>query len=115
MEKYLPIVNRSECNMVKLDDILYIRKEGRKINIVTEKAAFYEYCRMGEVEEHLDERFYNCLKGVIINFNQVQGMRDQTIIFRNGITFELGRDSFIRTKQTFAAYIKGLKNLQIDR
>ena len=45
---------------------------------------------------------------VIINFEQVQAMRDQTIYFENGKSFALGRTNYISTKQAFAAYLKKL-------
>ena len=51
---------------------------------------------------------FSCLRLVIINFEQVQAMRDQTIYFENGKSFALGRTNYISTKQAFAAYLKKL-------
>ncbi len=68
----------------------------------------FAICKGGDYVEYLDRRFFRCLRSVIINFEQVQAMRDQTIYFENGKSFMLGRTNYISTKQAFAAYLKKL-------
>ena len=75
-------------------------------NIVTEKETYCSYDKIKNVEKYLDGRFYYCLKTIIINFQQVSVMRDQTIYFKNGDNILLGRQNYIRTRQAFAVYIK---------
>ena len=108
MEKYIPIITRTDCCKVPVSDILYIRQHGRVTNIVTEAETFSQYAKAGDYVEYLDRRFFRCLRSVIINFEQVQAMRDQTIYFENGKSFALGRTNYISTKQAFAAYLKKL-------
>ena len=108
MEKYIPIITRTDCCKVPVSDILYIRQHGRVTNIVTEAETFSQYAKAGDYVEYLDRRFLRCLRSVIINFEQVQAMRDQTIYFENGKSFALGRTNYISTKQAFAAYLKKL-------
>ena len=79
---------------------------GGSVAIVTENDVFERYGRIEELEPYLDERFYHCLKTVIINFQQVSMMRDQTIFFRNSEKIFLGRQNYIKARQTFAIYIK---------
>ncbi len=40
MEKYIPIITRTDCCKVPVSDILYIRQHGRVTNIVTEAETF---------------------------------------------------------------------------
>ena len=106
MDKYLPFVTKDVCCKIWLRDILRIEQRGRLVAIVTETQVYERYGRMEEMEPYLDEGFYHCLKTVIINFRQVSMMREQTVFFRNGEQFFLGRQNYIKTKQTFAVYIK---------
>lgn len=106
MESFLPFINREQCCKIWLKDIMYIRQDGRMTNIVTENETFCSYDRIKDMEKYLDDRFYYCLKTIIINFQQVSVMKDQTIYFKNGDHIVLGRQNYIRTRQTFAAYIK---------
>ena len=106
MEKYLPFVTRGMCCKIWLKDIMRIEQHGRLAVIITENNVYERYGRTEEMEEYLDERFYRCLKTVIINFDQVKMMKNQTIFFRNGEEYFLGRQSYIKARQTFAIYIK---------
>ena len=106
MDKYLPFVRRDVCCKILLKDIMRIEQRGRIVAIVTENDVFERYGRIEELEPYLDERFYHCLKTVIINFQQVSMMRDQTIIFRNSEKIFFGRQNYIKARQTFAIYIK---------
>ena len=68
MEKYIPIITRTDCCKVPVSDILYIRQHGRVTNIVTEAETFSQYAKAGDYVEYLDRRFFRCLRSVIINF-----------------------------------------------
>ncbi len=105
-DKYLPFVNREQCSKIPLSEILRIEQSSRIVIIVTEGATLRKYGKLQDIEEYLDERFYHCLKKMIINFQQVSSMKDQTIYFKNGDKIYLGRQNFVRTKQSFAIYIK---------
>ena len=45
MEKYIPIIRRTDCCKVAVSDILYIQQHGRVTNIVTEKETFSQYAK----------------------------------------------------------------------
>ena len=105
-ERYLPFISRNICCKIWLHEIIRIEQRGRVVAIITESEIYERYGRIEELEEYLDERFYHCLKTVIINFQQVKMMRCQTIFFRNGEEYYLGRQNYIKTRQTFAIYIK---------
>ncbi len=108
MEKYLPLVGPTQCRKVPLDEILYIQQCGRITRIVTENDTYSKYCKARDYKPYLDRRFFPCLKSVFLNFDQVRVMKDQIVYFKNGSSFGLGRENFIRTKQAFAAYMQKL-------
>ena len=105
MESFLPFINREQCCKIWLNDIMYIRQEGRMTSIVTEKETYCSYEKLKDMEAHLDKRFYYCLKKVIINFENVAVMKEQTIYFKNGDFITLGRQNYVHTRQAFAAYL----------
>ena len=105
MGDFLPYINSHQCCKIWLSDIMYIMQEGRTTNIVTEKETYCSYGKIKEMERHLDNRFYYCLKKVMINFENVAAMKDQTIYFKNGEMITLGRQNYVHTRQAFAAYL----------
>ena len=85
MDNFVPFINREQCCKIWLCDIMHIMQEGRMTNIVTEKETFCSYKKIKSFEQYLDMdgRFYYCLKSIVINFQQVSVMKDQTIYFKN--------------------------------
>ena len=68
--------------------------------------SFYE--RLDNLEKLLDDRFYRSLKKLSVNVEKIIIAEDQKITFVNGKTIHLGRESYIRTKQIYSAYLKNL-------
>ena len=106
MNAFLPFENRKQCCKILLDDIFYIKQEGRLLYVITEEEIFRCYQRMEDILEFLDKRFYRCLKKITLNFQNVSALKDQTDFFKNGDKIFLGRQNYIHTRQSFAAYIK---------
>lgn len=108
MEQFIALVTRQRNVKVCTDDIVYIQRENRKIKIKTERGSYEFYEKMENVRSVLDERFFACLESLIINLEKVQRMEEQNIYFSSGDTLRLARNSFIRTKQAYAAYLHDL-------
>lgn len=108
MEKFIPVVNKKICCKIWLKDIIYIENDARLIHIVTTHGSYYEYAKISELYPYIGEdiRFFSCMKGFIINFDQVTAMKDQIIYFSNGMQYDLGRTNFLKTKQTFVNYMR---------
>lgn len=107
MEKFLPMVNRSECCKIMLDDIMYLEKAGRMVRIVTCGESYYEYGKISDYVQYFydDSRFYACMKGLVVNFDHVTAMKEQTIYFSNGRQYEFGRTNYLKAKQAFGTYL----------
>ena len=112
MDRYIPVVTASSVRKILLGDILYIMKKNRKIQIVTQTDTYEYYEKMENVLEILDRRFYACLQGCIVNLDAVERVENQTVYFAQGHRISMGRDSYIRTKQYYTAYIKNFYKRQ---
>ena len=115
MEKYVPFVTKSICCRIKLSDILYIEQEGRRVNIVTEDCVNHIYGRTEDFVRYLDQRFYPCLKGTYLNFDNVDSIRGQKVQFTGNTCYYLGRNNSIKTRPAFAMYIVRLSLAESER
>ena len=108
MTKYIPVITRSYNRKIPVDDVFYLEQRQRKLVVVTEEGTFSSYQKIENVEAQLNDHFYHSLKKLIVNLDKIVEVRDRTVRFQNGVQLVLGRDSYVRTKQTYAAYLKNL-------
>ena len=108
MTIYIPVVTRGYSRKVNLDEVLYFEQRQRKLAIVTPEDTYICYERIENLEKHFDERFYHSLKKIVVNLDKIMIAENQRITFVDGTILEMGRESYIRTKQRFSAYIKKL-------
>lgn len=106
--KYLPIINKSESYKLEISDICYISRSSRRILLNTDNEKIKTYSKMDSIEEKLGPEFYRCMSSCIINITKIKQLKDNTVYFENGETLRLGRDSYIRLKQRYNAYLLGL-------
>ncbi|MBS5334715.1 MAG: hypothetical protein DBY08_00030 [Clostridiales bacterium] len=108
MGEYIPVITKECSRKVRVDDIVYLEQRQRKVGIVTREATYECYEKISNIEKQLDERFYHTLKKLVVNLEQISAMRDQNVVFQNGTVLMLGRESYIRTKQVYTAYLRKL-------
>ena len=108
MEKYVPLVTKNCVRKILPGEIVYIMKKARKIMLVTDTEIYEYYGKLEQVSQILDRRFFACLNSCIINLDKVLRMENQMIYMTNGEPVPMGRDSFIRAKQYYTAYLKKL-------
>ena len=108
MENYVPLVTKHCARKILLGEIVYIMRKTRKIMIVTDTGTYEYYGKLDSVSQMLDRRFFACRRGCIINMDKVVRMEGQMIYMTEGEPILLGRDTFIRTKQYYTAYLKKL-------
>ena len=108
MPIYIPIITREYSRKVNLDEVLYFEQRQRKLAIVTAEDTYICYERIETFEKVLDERFYHSLKKLVVNLDKIMIAENQKITFVDGTIITMGRESYIRTKQRFSAYLKNL-------
>ncbi len=108
MPNYIPVITRGYSRKVNLDEVLYLEQRQRKLAIVTTEDTYICYERIESLEKLLDERFYHSLKKLVVNMDKIMIAENQKITFVDGTVITMGRESYIRTKQRFSAYLKNL-------
>lgn len=113
---YLPIITRNMSAKIDVELIKYIVRENRKLLILTgEKNQDYSvYRKIEDVVPYLNDDFAFATDGMLINFKWVRSMRDGRIDFWDGGRIDLGRDSFIRTRQRFNQYLREKGSISED-
>ncbi len=91
MEQFIPLVTRKFSVKIPINDIVYIRRTERKLKIVIIDGEYEFYEKLEAIEPMLDQRFFHCLKYLIVNLEKVDKMEDNKIFFNNGEIFYLGR------------------------
>ena len=108
MPTYIPVITRGYSRKVNIDEILYLEQKQRKLAIVTPDDTYICYERIENLEIVLDERFFHPMKKLVVNLDKIMIAENQKITFVDGTVISMGRESYIRTKPMFSAYIKNL-------
>lgn len=105
--EYIPIITRAKSEKIKTSDVIMIERENRKVKVVTDdKKEYVLYGKLDNIKPFLDDRFYPCMAGCLINLDKVRSMEKMVIRFEGGKDLMVGRDNFIRTRQVFNARIR---------
>ena len=105
MEEKLIVRMGNSVNVVPVDCITYLENQKRKVIVHTREGAFEEYGRLTEISKELDDRFYQCHRSYVINFEHVSAMAEGRIAFDDGSSIYLGRNTFARTRRKFEEYL----------
>lgn len=102
---YLPIVTKACTTRVRISDVMMISRNYRKLEIKAESGDFQYYEKLDNIVGCLGRQFYRCSDGIIINFEKVECMKQQSITFSNGCRVELGRDCYLKARKAFTQYL----------
>lgn len=108
MATFIPVITRSYSRKVNLDEVLYFEQRQRQLAIVTTDDTYIYYERIENLEKYFDERFYHTLKKLVVNLDKILIAENQVITFVDGSELRVGRESYIRTRQRFSAYLRKL-------
>lgn len=80
--KYLKLNNK---NIIKQDDIQYIKKDGMKLIVYTDTKEYEAYTSFNKIETCLTENFVRCHKSYIANIDNIKDIEtnNNTIKFNN--------------------------------
>lgn len=106
LSAYLPVVGQSQSLQLPTDAILYIFRQGRKLLVVSEGARHDFYGKMSDVIPYLDERFFACLQGLVLNLAMIDHLEAQQVFFRSGLSLMLAAGPYRRTRQAYNDYIR---------
>ena len=113
MERYIPVITKHYSCRVDIDDIIYIQQQQKKLAIVTDDEIYSYYEKIENVLDYLDKRFFRVMKKLVVNLDKISMVKEQQVHFKNGSDIYLGKDNYVRTKQKYTAYIRGLEKCLI--
>ena len=87
------------------DDIIYIEKKLRKINMHTADQIIEFYGKLSDIALLLDERFMYCHRSYLINMDKIVWMQRNEIYVVSDEIISFGRDTFGKAKKIFGRYL----------
>ncbi|MBE5944460.1 MAG: LytTR family transcriptional regulator [Lachnospiraceae bacterium] len=87
----LEIVANREKIKLKFEDIIYIERVNRQINIVCRENEYLTYETLDKIKQKLPEYFIRCHTGFIINLNWIEYFSQNQIVMINNKKISVGR------------------------
>lgn len=107
-------VNRNK-QLIEIDDIIYIKKESRNVNIYTsDKSTMYKLnYSLKEIEEKLKhmKKFTWIHRTCLINFDQIKSIDASTITMKNNDVLSIAQ----RRKREFEKEVESYFDLHVER
>ena len=91
--------------VLRADEIIYMEKKLRKINVHTADRDVEFYGSFSEIMPQLDGRFMCCHRSYLINMDKIIWMNCNEICVAGDETIFFGRDSFIKARRIFGRYL----------
>ena len=110
MNKFI-ISKRQETYILRLNDILYMEKNLRKIKVYIDGEFYPEqsciefYGKFPDVMSHLDRRFMHCHRSYVINMDKIVVMSHNTIFMEKNLKVYMGRNTYSKAKEILGRYL----------
>ncbi len=91
---------------VPLDEILYVQRKCRKLQVETAGITYLYYEELKNVIPVLDGRFSQVLTGVIVNMDRISWVSNGLVRFDCGKEYQFARESGNRVRKQFFLYLK---------
>lgn len=101
--KYYYLQDRSILIQIRINDIIYIQKEGHCILFHTQSDDYYERGSLSNILTQLPSYFFQCHKSCIINIHHVLSIKGYTIYLSDNSTQSIGRN-----------YLSNIRNALLD-
>lgn len=110
--KYLKLNNK---NIIKEDDIQYIKKDGMKLIVHTDSKEYEAYTSFNKIETCLSENFVRCHKSYIANIDNIKNIEpnSNTIKFINNECY-IGpkyKNNFMEVLNNYGIFSNNLDNV----
>lgn len=107
-EKRINIVSRTTKASIGVDEIMYIRRDGRKLEVHCKDKVFTYYEKMKSIKEVLDDNFYWCLQSLVVNLPEIKIIDRNCLFFTNGEVLDLTPNACSGLKKTYEKYLKNI-------
>lgn len=102
----LLVRTRTRNTAIPIRDIVYIENRKRKAEIHTVHDLIEIYATMKELESQMDESFYRCHRGYLVNMAYIAEYNSETIRLSNGETVFLSRERYPEFVRTYMHYLR---------
>lgn len=100
------VLSRGDIQILKVADILFVEKDGRRIAFYTTDGTYHAYGRLELVLEHLGNSFLLCHKNCAINLNQITRFQGQIVTFSNGKHICMGKENAVAARRALRRYFQ---------
>ncbi|MDR1778556.1 MAG: hypothetical protein LBR14_02210 [Clostridiales Family XIII bacterium] len=84
-----------------MDEVCFVRKEGRRTSVVTPDGSYWTYAPFGEVVRSMQPYIFLCHSRLGVNLSRLVLIRKDALVFPGGLTASLGRTARQRTKKAW--------------
>lgn len=103
---FIPFTVRGNPEKVLINDINYIKSEGRKILISATCEDIHFYGNLTNVVPILDDRFYQCHGRLFINLSRIDRFETKAVCFFDGSFISIGVNNLRKAKNVYREYIR---------
>lgn len=90
--KSIVVQKGADCQVLRLDEILYCEVMGRKIYLHKKGREVVDYyCKLKDLEQSVDSCFFRCHRSYLVNLDYVREMRDGMITLSDGEKIPVSR------------------------
>jgi len=104
METGVLMKNRYRTAYLQWDDIFYIVRDLRRVLVYTADDEYWEYRTINSIVILLDERFYQCHKGLMVNLDKLRSVEDDHAVLVDGRSIHMCRSFLQKTKKELVRY-----------
>lgn len=95
---------------IQYKNIIFISKDGKYIIIHHKNGEIRERKSLTQVMDSLNaQEFVYVNKGYIVNIQQIESLRKDCVILKNGTIFKISRSKYQCVKEKVAAYWRGMR------
>lgn len=104
----LPIVTRTFTVAVPVEQIIYLEKANRKINVFTEErtSPYTFYAKFSEIEKYGTVNFCRCHNSYVINLKYIKEMQGTSFYMINGAKIPISRNKYQNAKECYLRFLQ---------
>ena len=104
-QRFLTVKLGRRVGRYALDQILYLEKQLRKIQVVTAGESFCFYGKFSDIQPQLDRRFIRCHGSYLANMDHVAELREGEFVMQEGQKVPISRRCLPQVREGFLNYL----------
>ena len=105
-QKNIFIKTRNRSFTINHENILYIEKRGKKVEIHTSNEIIETYASMNDLEKQLGGNFYRCHRGYLVNMAHIAEYENDSISLSNGENIFMAKERYNEFVKEYMRYLR---------